>query len=81
MARQSGPEKARRNVSGSENRKLKRVVSFRIGTDEVADALDAYAVRLGFKNANDLARYRLAGDLEAALASTNSDSGALATAS
>jgi len=67
--------------SGSNNRRMNRSVSFRIGTDEVADAVDAYAVALGFKNANELARYRLAGDIEAALASVNSGSESLATAS
>lgn len=68
------------NRSGSNKRKLEHVVSFRISEND-GKVLDQRARDLGFKNANDLAKYRLSVEIEAALAEAEGVSGPLATAS
>ncbi|MEE3755229.1 hypothetical protein [Mycobacterium intracellulare] len=66
--------------SGSNKRQAEHVVSFRLHDDKVK-ILDQRAQRLGFKNANELAKYRLLSELEAELAEVGGASGPLATAS
>jgi len=66
--------------SGSNNRKMNGVVSFRMEGAH-RKALDLRAQKLGFKNANELARHRVEADLESALAELSEGSDPFAAAS